>query len=118
MARSELVLKCQPRKLSEGRVVCPAGFDQDTHRGRPPRFLNGHYAFRLFVESDGRCGVKCDGIPHNLRLLRRDSAILQKRARRIGPVYLEAIRRRVAVGQTQDRAERRIRPIAQGPVQV
>ena len=61
----------------------------------------GHYNFRLFVKSDGRCGVKCDGIPHNLRLLRRDTTILQKRARRIGAVYLEAILRRVAVSQTQ-----------------
>lgn len=61
----------------------------------------GHYNFRLFVESDGRCGVKCDGIPHNLRLLRRDTAILEKRAGGIGAVYLEATLRRVAVGQTQ-----------------
>ena len=61
----------------------------------------GHYDFRLFVERDGRRGVKCDGIPHNLRLLRRDTVILQKRARCIGAVYLEAILRRVAVGQTQ-----------------
>jgi hypothetical protein len=39
-------------------------------------------------------GVKRDGILHNLRLLRRDTVILQKRAHRIGAVYLEAILRR------------------------
>jgi len=61
----------------------------------------GHCNFRLFVRGDGRCGMKCNGIPHKLRLLRRDTAILKKRARRIGAVYLEAILRGVPVGQTQ-----------------
>jgi hypothetical protein len=53
------------------------------------------------MESEGRGGMKCDSIPHNLHLLCRDTAILQKRPGRVGAIYLEAILCRVAVGQTQ-----------------
>src|SRR6267143_1973932 len=61
----------------------------------------GHSDFGLFVKSDGSCGMKRDGIPNNLHLLRRDASPLQKRARRIGAIHLETIFRRIAVSQAQ-----------------
>jgi hypothetical protein len=45
--------------------------------------------------------MKRDGIPNNLHLLRRDASPLQKRARRIGAIYLETIFRCIAVSQAQ-----------------
>ena len=50
---------------------------------------NSH--FGLFVKSDRSCGMKRDGIPNNLHLLRRDASPLQKRVRRIGAIHLETI---------------------------
>src|ERR1700734_3085559 len=81
----ESVFKCQARKFGQDRALyvlrnsikaCP----QNIHRYS----RMGHSDFGLFVKSDGSCGMKRDGIPNNLHLLRRDAASLQERARRIG----------------------------------
>src|SRR6202163_2686401 len=61
----------------------------------------GYSDFGLFVKSDGPCGMKSDGIPHNLRLLRRDTTTLQKRARRVSAIHLKATFRHIAVSQAQ-----------------
>src|SRR5258708_219092 len=98
----ESVFKCQARKFGQDRALfvlrnsikaCP----QNIHRYS----RMGHSDFGLFVKSDGSCGMKRDGIPNNLHLLRRDASPLQKRARRIGAIHLETIFRRVAVSQAQ-----------------
>ena len=61
----------------------------------------GYSDFGFFVKSDGSCGMKRDGIPNNLHLLRRDATLLQKRARGIGTIHLETVFRRIAVSQSQ-----------------
>ena len=72
---------------------------QLTYSRRCSRRRQSH--FGLFVKSDRSCGMKRDGIPNNLYLLRRDASPLQKRARSIGAIHLETIFRRVAVSQAQ-----------------
>ena len=53
------------------------------------------------MKSYGTSCVKRNGIPHNLYLLRRNTAILQKSARCVSPVHFEPIMPRVSFGQTQ-----------------
>ena len=61
----------------------------------------GHHYLGLFVESERWGRVKCNGVPNNLRLLSRDAAIFHKFAGRVSTVYLEAVLRGVALGQTK-----------------
>src|SRR6202167_6235419 len=60
-----------------------------------------HHDFGLFVESECWGRVKCNSVPHKLRLLGRDAAFFQEFASRIRAVYLEAIRPVVPLGQTE-----------------
>src|SRR6202049_3129069 len=60
-----------------------------------------HHYFGLFMESECWGRVKCNSVPHKLRLLSRDAAIFQKFAGRIRAVYLEAILPVVPLGQTE-----------------
>ena len=73
----ELVFQCQARKFGQDRALfvlrnsikaCP----QNIHRYSQM----GHSDFGLFVKSDGLRGMKRDGIPNNLHLLRRDASLL------------------------------------------
>ena len=75
-------------------------------RSRPaPRtihreFLNEYHYFGLYGGlSVGR--VKCNGVPHKLRLLDERRLGLQEFAGRIRAVYLEAILPVVPLGQTE-----------------
>jgi hypothetical protein len=70
-------------------------------RPNPIASTAGHCDLGLFVKRDRAGGVKGDRIPHDLCLLRRDTALLHKRARCIGAVDLEPFLRRVPVGQTE-----------------
>src|SRR3984893_7213396 len=98
----ESVFKCQARKFGQDRALfvlrksikaCPQNIRRDSRMG--------HNHFGLFVKSDRSCGMKRDRIPNNLHLLRRDAPRLQKRARRIADIPLEATFRRIAVSQAQ-----------------
>jgi hypothetical protein len=67
-----------------------------------------HHYFGLFMESECWGRVKCNSVPHKLRLLSRDAAFFQEFASRIRAVYLEAILPVVPLGQTeivQDRCD-------------
>src|SRR5580698_5116792 len=60
-----------------------------------------HHDFGLFMESECWGRVKCNSVPHKLRLLGRDAAFFQEFASRIRAVYLEAILPVVPLGQTE-----------------
>src|SRR6266403_2215386 len=71
----ESVFKCQARKFGQDRALfvlrnsikaCPQNIH---HYSRM-----GHSDFGLFVKSDGSRGMKRDGIPNNLHLLRRNAS--------------------------------------------
>src|SRR5580692_7367246 len=98
----ESVFKCQTRKFGEDRALFVLGNLIKACPQNIRRYSRmGHSHFGLFVKSDRSCGMKRDGIPNNLHLLRRDAAPLQKRTRRVGAIHLKAIFRRIAVSQAQ-----------------
>jgi hypothetical protein len=61
----------------------------------------GHYDLGLLVKSECGSSVKCDSVPYELNLPRRDATITQKRASRVCAVYLKATLSGIAIGQTQ-----------------
>src|SRR3984957_16308383 len=82
-------------------AVSPARCDQDPRQGHLPRFPNESSLLRALYESECWGRVKCNSVPHKLRLLSRDAAFFQEFASRIRAVYLEAILPVVPLGQTE-----------------
>src|SRR5580704_3339679 len=101
-ARLELIFKSQPGELSQDRVLLDHGDLIKTGTdGVHCDSRVGNCDFGFFVQGYGASCVKSDGIPDKLKLLFGDTAILQKRARRIRAVNLKSVLRSVAVGQSQ-----------------
>ena len=60
-----------------------------------------HHYFGFLMESECGSSVKCDSVPYELNLARRDATITQKGASRVRAVYLKAILPVVPLGQTE-----------------
>src|SRR5215467_14027453 len=65
--------------------------------------------FWLFVKGNGASRMKRNGVPHQLDLMCRYATFFQKRARRVGPIHLEALLCGVVVGYSQIVQNRRDR---------